>query len=63
VGLGALALGWPFLPHRVIRVLVFWGLVTGCDRPGAVQDRVEAEESDHDRQRHAGPQQDGEAER
>jgi uncharacterized membrane protein HdeD (DUF308 family) len=29
VGLGALTLGWPLLPHQVVHVLAAWGLVTG----------------------------------
>lgn len=29
IGVGALALGWPFLPRDLIRLIAVWGLVTG----------------------------------
>jgi uncharacterized membrane protein HdeD (DUF308 family) len=29
VGLGALALAWPFVPYAVIGMIAFWGIVTG----------------------------------
>jgi len=29
VGLGILAVAWPFVPYRMIWVIAFWGIVTG----------------------------------
>jgi uncharacterized membrane protein HdeD (DUF308 family) len=29
VGIGLLAIGWPFLPQRVVQLIVVWGLVVG----------------------------------
>src|SRR5678816_2807927 len=29
VGIGLLAIGWPFLPQRVVQLIILWGLMVG----------------------------------
>ena len=29
VGIGLMAIGWPFLPQRVVQLIILWGLVVG----------------------------------